>query len=129
MSENFGSSNYCPCGIRVRFTTFNTKWNACYVVSYENFGTALTWFDDFVENKEKQYCENPVDLYQQEHKEGMQRLFAHWEEQASVPKADLLAAKLGESETKVLHICLTPRSEKIAVGLENKFKLLGVRVY
>ena len=98
-------------------------------LSYENFGVALAWFGTSRKNKKEKECATPVRSDNDKYSKGVQRLVAKWKEKASVPKADLLEEKLEEGEEKVLHICLTPRSKKIAVGPENKFKLLGVRVY
>lgn len=113
-----------------------------YVVSYENFGIALAWLDESTDmnkkmkndkknpKKFKDQCRTSIKkrmakLKYSEH----QLLIASWEEKASVPKVQILEEALDENKTMILHICLTPRSEELAVGKENKFKLLGVRVY
>mmetsp|Transcript_29425 Transcript_29425/g.61397 ORF Transcript_29425/g.61397 Transcript_29425/m.61397 type:complete len:648 (+) Transcript_29425:113-2056(+) len=100
-----------------------------YVISYENFGTALAWFDNSNKNKQVKRCNKPVNSRKVGWKGSVVPLVAIWDELASVPKVELLKTKLGEGEERVLHFCLTPRSESIALGPENKFKLLGVRVY
>mmetsp|Transcript_12739 Transcript_12739/g.23083 ORF Transcript_12739/g.23083 Transcript_12739/m.23083 type:complete len:401 (-) Transcript_12739:20-1222(-) len=101
-----------------------------YVISYENFGTALAWFDSSNGNKQVGRCNKPVNKRKLGGEgSNVTPLIAIWDELASVPKIELLKTKLGEGEESVLHFCLTPRSESIAVGAENKFKLLGVRVY
>lgn len=98
-----------------------------FVISYENFGEALAWLDETAENTHQDgLCTNN----EQEKKPTPipQHLVAKWQEPASVPKVDILDNKLKVGENKTLHICLTPRDEK-QKGTENKFKLLGVRVY
>lgn len=103
-----------------------------YTVSYENFGIALAWLGDRNEDKVEQWCSTELKSFQPEKKKNQpHRLFAIWEEKASVPKVDLLPVKLDEGETQTLHICLTPKSKdkKVAKGDGNKFKLLEVRVY
>jgi len=103
------------------------KVELSYVVSYENFGVALVWVDESIDNVHKEgFCSEEADNV----KTGMpQRLVAIWDAKASVPKVELLGKGLNEGETnKTLHICLTPRSQN-RKGTENKFKLLGVRVY
>ncbi|KAL9189237.1 hypothetical protein ACHAXT_011727 [Thalassiosira profunda] len=100
-----------------------------YVVSYENFGTALAWVSDRSPNTKQSICKQTVDKWQPSPRGEPHRLFAGWAERASVPKVDLLSYRIKEGEQKTLHICLTPKSEKLTEGTENKFKLLGVRVY
>ena len=101
------------------------KVEISFVVSYENFGIANSWVDESAENvhegglcngQEKKADPNP------------QQLSAIWDQPVSVPKVEVLDNKLKAGENKTLHICLTPRDEK-QKGTENKFKLLGVRVY
>lgn len=55
-------------------------------------------------------------------------LIAYWDETASVPNVALLKRRLDEGQEAILHICLTPHNE-VTKGSENKFKLLGVRIY
>ena len=100
-----------------------------YTVSYENFGIALAWLGVTDKRRIKQLCGNPVPNFQPAKTGSPHRLFAIWEEPASVPKVDLIPDKLSENETKTLNICLTPRSKELAKGPDNKFKLLEVRVY
>ena len=90
--------------------------NARDILSYENFGTALAWFDNATENTKRRECDTPLDTFQVKNRDGVHRLFAQWEERASVPKVDVLGEKLREGARTVLHICLTPRSDKITVG-------------
>lgn len=99
-----------------------------FVVSYENFGTALAWLDTSTHNKKENECNKTINKWQQAKKGKTHRLFASWEEKASVPKVDILKKKLMEGEDAILHVCLTPKSE-LVLGTENRFKLLGVRVY
>ena len=99
-----------------------------YVVSYENFGTALAWLDDKSENNKQKDCNKPIDSWKRARGKKPHILFASWEEKASVPKVDILPKKLEEGKEGVLHICLTPKSEKV-LGTENRFKLLTIRVY
>ncbi|KAL7538848.1 hypothetical protein ACHAXR_011284 [Thalassiosira sp. AJA248-18] len=96
-----------------------------FVVSYENFGVALAWLDETTNNAHKDGLCNGQD---NKAAPTPHHLVANWQEHASVPKVDLLDNKLKEGENKTLHICLTPRDEK-QKGPDNKFKLLGVRVY
>jgi hypothetical protein len=102
-----------------------------YVMSYENFGLALAWLDDEITNTRSKECKTA------DKKKGArtksrgnkpERLIAYWEETASVPTVQLLKTRLSLGEEKILHICLTPHNE-YTTGDENKFKLLGVRVY
>ncbi|KAL7535033.1 hypothetical protein ACHAXR_006222 [Thalassiosira sp. AJA248-18] len=100
-----------------------------YIVSYENFGTAVAWFDGSSKSNQS-ICNRAIDTWEQAKSGKPQRLFASWDEKASVPKIDMLQKKLKQGTKKILHICLTPKSDTLAVlGKENKFKLLGVRVY
>ncbi|KAL3801219.1 hypothetical protein HJC23_012619 [Cyclotella cryptica] len=102
-----------------------------FVMSYENFGLALAWLDDESTNTKQSLCKTVVN------KEGAdaknrgnkpERLIAYWDEDASVPTVQLLKKRLSEGERKILHICLTPRND-YTKGDQNKFKLLGIRVY
>ena len=102
-----------------------------YVMSYENFGLALAWIDDKVDNRKIEMCKTVVKRKGADTKSRgnkPERLIAYWDESASVPTVQLLKTRLSEGEEKILHICLTPQNE-YTVGDENKFKLLGVRVY
>jgi len=97
-----------------------------FVISYENFGVALAWLDETAENTHHDgLCTNGQD---KKSTPKPQRLVASWNEHVSVPKVDILNEKLEQGTNKTLHICLTPRDEK-QKGTENKFKLLGIRVY
>ena len=102
-----------------------------YVMSYENFGLALAWIDGKNANTKADMCKKVVkrkgaDTTNRGNKP--ERLIAYWDESASVPTVQLLKRRLSEGEEKILHICLTPQNE-YTTGDENKFKLLGVRVY
>lgn len=102
-----------------------------YVMSYENFGLALAWLDDDSTNTKSRNCKTVVNKKGADTKNKgnkPERLIAYWDETASVPTVQLLKRRLSEGEEKVLHICLTPQNE-YTNGDENKFKLLGVRVY
>lgn len=102
-----------------------------YVMSYENFGLALAWLDDEHSNIKSKNCKTVVNKKGADTKNKgnkPERLIAYWDETASVPTVQLLKQRLSENEEKVLHICLTPQNEYTS-GTENKFKLLGVRVY
>eukprot|EP00584_Thalassiosira_punctigera_P008588 CAMPEP_0172535506 /NCGR_PEP_ID=MMETSP1067-20121228/7485_1 /TAXON_ID=265564 ORGANISM="Thalassiosira punctigera, Strain Tpunct2005C2" /NCGR_SAMPLE_ID=MMETSP1067 /ASSEMBLY_ACC=CAM_ASM_000444 /LENGTH=588 /DNA_ID=CAMNT_0013320443 /DNA_START=212 /DNA_END=1978 /DNA_ORIENTATION=- len=102
-----------------------------YVISYENFGTALAWIDNSINISTgmKGRCSKTVNKGKQGKNGRFTPLIANWNEMASVPKVELLQDKLEEGKIRVLHVCLTPRSDVMAVGSENKFKLLGVRLY
>jgi len=95
-----------------------------YVVSYENFGVAMAWLDESIENIQG-FCNKEEGGSTPTH----QQLTAIWERQASVPKVELLGQKIEKGEKKILHLCLAPHgyNEK-QKGTKNKFKLLGVRV-
>lgn len=97
------------------------KIEITFVVSYENFGVALAWLDESTDNAHKEQCSGE--------KGGVTKsLNAIWDQPASVPKVDLL--DLQEGVNRTLHICLTPRGENpTRKGPDNKFKLLGVRLY
>lgn len=102
-----------------------------YVMSYENFGLALVWLDNQKTNTKSDVCETVVNKKGADTKSKgnkPERLIAYWDETASVPTVQLLKRRLSEGEEKILHICLTPQNEYVS-GNENKFKLLGVRVY
>ena len=102
-----------------------------YVMSYENFGLALAWLDNQRTNTKSTMCETVVNKKGADTKSKgnkPERLIAYWDETASVPTVQLLKRRLSEGEEKILHICLTPQNEYTS-GDENKFKLLGVRVY
>ena len=98
-----------------------------YVISYENFGVSLAWLDESVENAHKTGLCNETKILKNS---PLQPLNAIWVEQVSVPKTELLNERLLEGQRKNLHICLTPRDDGGSrKGTENKFKLLGVRMY
>mmetsp|Transcript_27423 Transcript_27423/g.58243 ORF Transcript_27423/g.58243 Transcript_27423/m.58243 type:complete len:601 (+) Transcript_27423:184-1986(+) len=100
------------------------KVEVIYVVSYENFGTALAWFDESNENDyEQTFCKGEA-----RRQMPVQQLEAIWEFKASLPKVEILTESLPKGENKTLHLCLTPPN-KNHKGAENKFKLLGVRVF
>jgi hypothetical protein len=101
-----------------------------FVVSYENFGISLAWVDNYQVNKLHTRCMITIN-----DKEPMnsdmhrpQRLVGTWNEPASVPHVQLLHTNLIEGQKRFLHICLTPKGKRVQ-GEENKFKLLGVRLY
>ena len=105
-----------------------------YVVSYESFGVALVWLDETVVNTHQDQCKVAQSRVHWNKKKKKTRpnvpqlLVARWDKPASVPTVNILDNKLEQGMNKTLHICLTPRSENQG-GTENKFKLLGVRVY
>mmetsp|Transcript_29929 Transcript_29929/g.60419 ORF Transcript_29929/g.60419 Transcript_29929/m.60419 type:complete len:581 (-) Transcript_29929:2225-3967(-) len=101
-----------------------------YVISYENFGLALVWVDD---NRDggatRSHCGNRLTKKScKNFHRGVQCLVGTWKEPASVPTVTILQNRIEDETTKFLHICLTPISE-LRKGEENKFKLLGTRVY
>lgn len=101
-----------------------------YVISYENFGLALVWVDD---NRDggatRSQCGNQLTKKScKKFHRRFQCLVGTWKEPASVPTVTILQNRIEDGTTKFLHICLTPISE-LRNGEENKFKLLGTRVY
>lgn len=111
-----------------------------YVVSYENFGNALAWLDEWTANI---HSDTLCKVHGKVQKHGNaadhrlqdkpQTLSASWDVTASLPKNELLRQRLEEGANAMLHVCLTPlgkpkrgRDQK---DPKNKFKLLGVRVY
>ena len=103
------------------------KVEISYVISYENFGVALVWLDGSADNTHTDtLCKKEANLNPKAGEP--QPLVAKWDYKASVPKLELLKASLNEGEVKTLHVCLTPRSND-QKGTENRFKLLGARVY
>jgi hypothetical protein len=102
------------------------KVEISYIVSYENFGIALSWLDEYAENAHKKECSQEVNGTQV----NLQQLSAIWQDTASVPKLELLSQNLDFGLNKTLHVCLTPRGKNSTrQGSGNKFKLLGIRVY
>lgn len=101
-----------------------------YVMSYEGFGVSLAWLDGTNDNTNQGQCIKEIKetIVSNVRTKEVEKLIAFWEETASVPTVQILKNKLEEGETKVLHICLTPHNKHVK-GTENKFKLLGVRVY
>ena len=99
-------------------------------MSYENFGIALAWLDNEQSNTRVKECETPIliDLPIAKGKLGVERMLAMWDERVSVPTVQILKHKLPSLQSSILHVCLTPRTST-RNGNENKFKLLGVRVY
>ncbi|KAL7533197.1 hypothetical protein ACHAXR_005095, partial [Thalassiosira sp. AJA248-18] len=104
--------------------------NLSYVISYENFGIALAWLDNEQNNTRSKECNEPIQLALPIAKGKLrnERLIAIWDETVSVPTVQILKHKLQLAQSATLHICLTPRYRS-RNGSENKFKLLGVRVY
>lgn len=98
-----------------------------YVVSYENFGIALAWLDSSKSNNNEELCRQIKSVYAKS-PEGIDQLSAIWGTKASVPTVSILTSRITEGDKRVLHICLTPRAED-RQGKDNKFKLLGVRVF
>ena len=98
-----------------------------YVVSYENFGIALAWLDSSNSNNNEVLCRQIISI-RAKSPEGIDQLSAIWGTKASVPTVSILTSKITEGDKRVLHICLTPRAED-RQGKDNKFKLLGVRVF
>ncbi|KAL3782911.1 hypothetical protein HJC23_004890 [Cyclotella cryptica] len=101
-----------------------------YVVSYENFGISLAWVDNFHNNTNQAQCMTAVNdkVPVNTNMNGTQRLIGIWNEQASVPRVQLLHSGMNEGQKRFFHVCLTPRSKHVK-GTDNKFKLLGLRVY
>mmetsp|Transcript_6554 Transcript_6554/g.13438 ORF Transcript_6554/g.13438 Transcript_6554/m.13438 type:complete len:581 (-) Transcript_6554:56-1798(-) len=101
-----------------------------YVISYENFGVALSWVDDSRDGgTHRPKCKN--EIWEREgliRLGGVEYLFGSWDEKASVPMVTILKNRVEEGGKGYLHICLTPHSTH-RQGNENKFKLLGVRLY
>ncbi|KAL3792796.1 hypothetical protein HJC23_002603 [Cyclotella cryptica] len=100
-----------------------------YIMSYENFGDALAWISNPDSNViDLHHLCNSNFFFGTRQREDVDRLSGHWKEKASVPTVTILKQKITEGEQKILHICLLPRIET-RPWKENKFKLLGVRVY
>lgn len=101
-----------------------------YVMSYKDFGISLAWLDDsHVNEKNKPLCATEFGDSLIAKKVTTIALKTIWDEKASVPTIMMMNSKIPEGEEKILHFCLTPHSDEANKGKENKFKLLGVRVY
>ena len=102
-----------------------------FVISYENFGIALAWLDEGENNSRSDMCnkEIMVPLPIAKGELTSERLIAIWDEHVSVSTVQILKHKLLHGQRAILHFCHTPHVEWNRKGDENKFKLLGVRVY
>lgn len=100
-----------------------------YIMSYENFGDALAWISNPSSDiSDLHHLCNSKFFFGTKQREEVDRLSGHWEEKASVPTVTVLKHKIPEEKEKILHICLLPHIET-RPWKENKFKLLGVRLY
>lgn len=102
-----------------------------FVISYENFGIALAWLDEEQNNARSELCNTEIMEVLPIAKGELtsERLIAIWDEHVSVPTVQILKHKLLHGQSAILHFCHTPHVEWNRKGGENKFKLLGVRVY
>lgn len=135
--ENFGELILCvrlfTCTLFSAILYYHNLIVRCYDLHewLTDTGLALVWIDNKVENTREIECTTVLNkgIAPRKTKPGRpERLMAYWDEAASVPNVTLLKKRLFEGEKAVLHICLTPHNE-FTKGSENKFKLLGVRVY
>ena len=102
-----------------------------FLVSYENFGIGLAWLDKKTNmtelGEEMKRCQTPIPNMNKQYP-NTKFLSGVWGQEASVPISDFLENSMNHGEEMILHICLTPRNEKVRGDL-NKFKLIGVAVY
>ena len=123
-------------GQHTAFTLAGGKYGiieVSFVISYENFGIALAWLDDKNDNTRSDLCNTEIMEVLPIAKGELtgERLIAIiWDdEHVSVPTVQILKHKLVHGQTAILHFWHTPHVEWNQQGGENKFKLLGVRVY
>lgn len=98
-----------------------------YLMSYENFGDSIAWISDPDSNVLHHLC-NSKQFVGTQQRPDVDRLSGHWEEHVSIPTVTILKQRIKEGVKKNLHVCLLPQLASIK-WKENKFKLIGVRVY
>jgi hypothetical protein len=102
-----------------------------YILSYENFGDSLAWIGEsgpgISINTLHPLCDSKHFIGTGQRTD-VDKLIGHWKEKASIPTVTILKQRIKEGEQRILHICLLPHLES-REWKENKFKLLGIRVY
>ncbi|KAL7543005.1 hypothetical protein ACHAXR_012891 [Thalassiosira sp. AJA248-18] len=98
-----------------------------YLMSYENFGDSIAWISDPDDNILHHLCRREY-YFGTQQRPDVDRLSGHWKEHASIPTVTILKQRIQEGKQKLLHVCLLPHVESLP-WQENKFKLLGVRLY
>lgn len=98
-----------------------------YVMSYENFGDAIAWISSPGDHVRHHLCLSKH-YFGVGQRDDVDRMSGHWKEKVSIPTVTILKQRIQEGEQKTLNICLLPKLESRS-WKENKFKLLGVRVY